>query len=50
MKHPFFAWVGLRPAMAQHTAAEHDALGKHAQGRKSLVEIGVAEGASAIAL
>src|SRR6266849_7881319 len=49
-KHPFFAWAGLRPLTAQHTLAEHDALEKHAQGRKSLVEIGVAEGASAIAL
>ena len=36
--------------MAQHTEAEHRALEKYARGRKSLVEIGVAEGASAIAL
>ena len=50
MKHPFFAWAGLRPPIAQHTAAEHHALEKYAQGRKSLVEIGVAEGASAVAL
>ena len=50
MKHPFFAWAGLRPTIAQHTAAEHNALEKHARGCKSLVEIGVAEGASAIAL
>jgi predicted O-methyltransferase YrrM len=50
MKHPFFAWAGLRPLIAQHTAAEHHALEKYAQGRKSLVEIGVAEGASAVAL
>jgi predicted O-methyltransferase YrrM len=50
MKHPFFAWAGLRPPIAQHTAAEHRALEKHARGRKSLVEIGVAEGASAVAL
>src|SRR6266446_7414884 len=50
IQHPFFAWAGLRPPIAQHTAAEHHALEKHAQGRKSLVEIGVAEGASAIAL
>ena len=49
-KHPFFAWVGLRPPIAQHTEAEHHALEKFARGRKSLVEIGVAEGASAIAL
>lgn len=50
MKHPFFAWAGFRPTIAQHTEAEHRALEKHARGRKSLVEIGVAEGASAVAL
>jgi predicted O-methyltransferase YrrM len=50
MKHPFFAWAGLRPPIAQHTAAEHDALEKHARGCGNLVEIGVAEGASAVAL
>jgi hypothetical protein len=49
-KHPFFAWVGLRPPIAQHTEAEHRTLEKHARSRMSLVEIGVAEGASAIAL
>jgi len=49
-KHPFFAWAGLRGPIAQHTAAEHQALGKYARGCKSLVEIGVAEGASAVAL
>jgi predicted O-methyltransferase YrrM len=50
MQHPFFAWVGMRPLIAQHTEVEHRALEKHADGRKSLVEIGVAEGASAVAL
>src|SRR6266853_3562993 len=50
IQHPFFAWAGLRPPIAQHTAAEHHALEKHARERKSLVEIGVAEGASAVAL
>ena len=50
MKHPFFAWAGLRPPIAQHTAPEHHALEKHARGCKGVVEIGVAEGASAIAL
>jgi len=49
-RHPFFAWAGLRPPIAQHTFAEHQALEKYARGRKSLVEIGVAEGASAVAL
>src|SRR5215469_6394030 len=50
LRHPFFAWAGLRPPIAQHTAAEHQALEKHAQGTRSAVEIGVAEGASAVAL
>jgi len=50
MKHPFFAWVGLRPPMAQHTEAEHHTLEKHARGCRNVVEIGVAEGASAVAL
>ncbi len=49
-KHPFFAWAGLRAPIAQHTAAEHQALEEYAQRCKSLVEIGVAEGASAVAL
>jgi len=48
--HPLFAWAGLRGPIAQHTAAEHAALERHARERKSLVEIGVAEGASAVAL
>jgi methyltransferase family protein len=50
MGHPFFAWAGLRPPIAQHTAAEHQALQKHACGKRSVVEIGVAEGASGVAL
>jgi len=50
MKHPFFAWLGLRSLIAQHTEVEHCALEKYARGCKSLVEIGVAEGASAVAL
>ena len=48
--HPFFSWVGLRPLLAQHTSAEHQALQRHAHKRLQIVEIGVAEGASAIAL
>jgi hypothetical protein len=48
--HPIYAWLGLRPALAQHTADEHATLEKWASGRSSLVEIGVAEGVSAIAL
>lgn len=50
LQHPFFSWAGLRPILAQHTLAEHQALQKHAGGRKQVAEIGVAEGASAIAL
>jgi hypothetical protein len=50
MGHPFFAWAGLRPPIAQHTAAEHKALEQHARGKRSVVEIGVAEGASGVAL
>jgi predicted O-methyltransferase YrrM len=48
--HPLCAWLGLRPFVAQHTAAEHAALGRWASGRITLVEIGVAEGVSALAL
>jgi hypothetical protein len=50
LRHPFCAWMGLRPALAQHTAAEHEAMRRWAAGRKTLVEIGVAEGVSAVAL
>lgn len=50
MWHPFFAWAGLRRPKAQHTEAEHIALRNHARGKRSAVEIGVAEGASAVAL
>jgi len=50
MRHPVFAWLGLRPVLAQHTASEHDCFQRWAKGRKSLVEIGVAEGVSALAL
>ena len=50
LQHPFFAWAGLRPPIAQHTMAEHDAMERFARGCRSVVEIGVAEGASAVAL
>lgn len=50
LQHPFFSWAGLRPVLAQHTSAEHEALQRHAYERLRVVEIGVAEGASAIAL
>ncbi len=50
LRHPLLAWVGLRAALAQHTRAEHNALQRWAMGRRKLVEIGVAEGCSALAL
>jgi len=49
-QHPFYGWLGLRPALAQHTAAEHRALQRWAAGRMSIVELGVAEGVSALAM
>jgi predicted O-methyltransferase YrrM len=49
-RHPLWGWLGLRPVFAQHTLVEHEALTKWSKGRKSIVEIGVAEGASALAL
>ena len=50
LRHPVFALLGLRPILGQHTHAEDDALREWAAERSSLVEIGVAEGASAITL
>jgi predicted O-methyltransferase YrrM len=49
-RHPVFAWLGFRPVFGQHTLAEQAALKAWATGKKSLVEIGVAEGGSAVAL
>ena len=49
-RHPAYAWLGLRPAIAQHTLAEHAAFRRCAQGRSVVVEIGVAEGVTAMAL
>ena len=48
--HPVFALLGFRPILGQHTRAEDDALRQWATGRSRLVEIGVAEGASAVTL
>jgi len=50
LRHSACAFLRLRPAVAQHTSAEHAAFRKWAEGRKSVVEIGVAEGVSALAL
>jgi hypothetical protein len=50
LRHPLYAWLGLRPALAQHTEAEHAGLKRWAENRRRLLEIGVAEGVSALAL
>jgi len=50
LRHPFFAWAGVRVPLAQHTLVEHQAMERFARGCRSVVEIGVAEGASAVAL
>lgn len=50
LRHPFFAWAGFRQPIAQHTLAEHKALMRHALNVRTIVEIGVAEGASAVGL
>lgn len=50
LRHSAYAFLGLRPAQAQHTGDEHAAFRKWADGRKTVVEIGVAEGVSALAL
>jgi predicted O-methyltransferase YrrM len=50
LRHPVYAWLGLRPVLAQHTAEEHAAIQRWAGGRSTIVEIGVAEGVSAMAL
>jgi predicted O-methyltransferase YrrM len=50
LRHPFFAWAGFRQSIAQHTLAEHEALMRHARSCRTVVEIGVAEGASAVGL
>jgi predicted O-methyltransferase YrrM len=47
LQHPVFAWAGIRAPIAQHTLAEHQALMRYAHTARMVVEIGVAEGASA---
>lgn len=49
-RHPAFCLTRLRGVIAEHSEAEELMLQKYARGKKSLVEIGVAEGASALAL
>jgi len=48
--HPLFQLLGLREVISQTTVREEKLLRKRAHGRKVLVELGVAEGASAFAL
>jgi Methyltransferase domain len=50
LRHSACAYIGLRPALAQHTGEEHTAIRKWAEGARCVVEIGVAEGVSALAL
>ena len=50
LRHPLFAWARLRPSFAQHTRLEHEALQRNARDCHCVVEIGVAEGASALAV
>jgi hypothetical protein len=50
LRHPAYPWLGLRPMLAEHTAAEHATFRRWAAGRTTVVEIGVAEGASALAM
>lgn len=50
LRHPVFARLGVRPIFGQHTQAEDAALRMWATGRSRAVEIGVAEGASALGL
>jgi hypothetical protein len=50
LRHSLCAYLGLRPALAQHTAQEHETIRKWARGAQCVVEIGVAEGVSALAL
>jgi Methyltransferase domain len=50
LRHSLCAYLGLRPALAQHTAEEHEAIRKWGRGARCAVEIGVAEGVSGLAL
>jgi predicted O-methyltransferase YrrM len=50
LKNPLFAWAGVRPVFAQHTLDEDRALQAWVRDKKVVVEIGVAEGGSAVTL
>jgi predicted O-methyltransferase YrrM len=49
-RHPLFALAGLRPAYAAHTSAEDALLRQLVEHCRTIVELGVAEGGSALAL
>ena len=49
-KSPLFQLIGLRSVIAGHTQMEEALLQKYAANRQSIVEIGVAEGASALVI
>jgi len=50
LKHPVFNLLGLRGIIQQHTEAENELLKKYSRNAKVIVEIGVAEGGSALTL
>jgi len=50
LKNPIFYLLGLRGIVAGHTEKEELALQQHVKGRETIVEIGIAEGASALEL
>jgi predicted O-methyltransferase YrrM len=50
LRHPIFNLLGIRGAVSQHSRAEDKLLRKYVSKAKSIVEIGIAEGASAFAL
>jgi hypothetical protein len=49
LRHPLLAWALPRPIIAQHMIAEREPLERCAPGRRCVVEIHMAEGASALA-
>jgi predicted O-methyltransferase YrrM len=49
-KHPVFVLLGLRPAFAQHSSVDEELLVSYCAGRRTIVELGVAEGGSAVAM
>jgi predicted O-methyltransferase YrrM len=51
LAHPFFALTGLRPLASQHSYTEDQVIRKYAAlAGNTLVEIGVAEGGSAVSM